>query len=58
VRTLGVDLASQPKKTAACEIEWGPDSATTSGPMVGMSDGDLLGLVARNDAVGIDAPFG
>ena len=58
MRTLGVDLASQPKKTAACEIAWGKGTATAGIPLLGMIDGDLLDLAAPCDVVGIDAAFG
>jgi len=58
VRTLGIDLASQPKKTAACAIAWEDGRATVSAPRLEMTDDDLLGLAAGSDAVGIDAPFG
>src|SRR5687768_2578387 len=68
MRTLGVDLASQAKKTAICEIAWHDGVATVSRVHVGVSDPEILkhalALDLANDgdsdgdAIGIDAPFG
>src|SRR5215207_8995480 len=56
--TLGIDLASQPLKTATCEIEWSDGCATPFPPVVGRTDQDILTQAGRCDAIGIDAPFG
>jgi len=60
--TLGVDLASQAKKTAACLIRWDRGSAHVECLRIGMEDPALLDLFARPntgpDKIGIDAPFG
>ncbi|MGH2694004.1 MAG: DUF429 domain-containing protein [Actinomycetota bacterium] len=56
--TLGVDLASQPSKTAACSIEWDGGRATVRDLLLGLTDDDLLALISRSDKVGIDSPFG
>ena len=56
--TLGVDLASQPKRTATCLIRWGRGSARVQALSLGASDADLLELFKRADKIGIDAPFG
>ena len=56
--TLGIDLSSQPKGTAACRIEWRKGGAVVRAPREGCTDADLDGLIAEADAVGIDAPFG
>lgn len=58
MRTLGVDLASQPAKTAACVVAWQAGRATAETPRLGLADGDLLTMAAGCEAVGIDAPFG
>lgn len=58
MRTLGIDLASQPTLTAACEIEWGERAATVSLVDVGVDDPRAIPLMRRADVVGIDAPFG
>ena len=54
--TAGIDLASQPARTAVCLIDW-------SGPRVVehrlvATDANLLALVAGADRTGIDAPLG
>lgn len=58
--SLGIDLASQPAKTAACTIVWSETEprATASCPVLGVTDADVLALAAGTDIVGIDAPFG
>lgn len=58
MKTLGVDLASQPVRTAACEVVWDGETATASEPLLNLDDDALLGLIASADKVGIDAPFG
>lgn len=58
MRTLGIDLASQSKKTAACEIEWNESAATVSLVEVGVDDRRAIRLMRGADVVGIDAPFG
>jgi hypothetical protein len=68
MRTLGVDLASQAKKTAICEIAWEDGVATVSNVDVGVTDPEIVVLArhlnlpkhgdSAGDAVGIDAPFG
>lgn len=56
--TLGIDLASDPKKTGVCLLDW-----RTARPVVrrtgGRGDDDeLRGLIRRADKVGIDVPLG
>jgi len=59
MRTLGVDLASQPDKTAVCIVEWHVEGrARIAEQQIGADDETVLALAARCDAVGIDAPFG
>lgn len=59
MRTLGIDLAARPERTAICMINWGDDgSVEVEIPKVGCDDRDLLAAMRRADAVGIDAPFG
>jgi uncharacterized protein DUF429 len=59
--SLGIDLASQNKNTAACVIEWHASTASAhlpvSGP-TGESIGWLIKLSREAHWVGIDAPFG
>ena len=60
VRTLGIDLASQPTNTAACLVEWGDSTRPprVHPPLKGLDDDALVALCEDVDAVGIDAPFG
>ena len=56
--TLGVDLASQPKRTASCLIRWSSTSALVEKLSLGATDADLHELFRRADEIGTDAPFG
>ena len=56
--TLGVDLASQPKRTTICLIRWDRGSARVETLSMGATDADLHELFGRADKIGIDAPFG
>ena len=56
--TLGVDLASQPKRTATCLIRWDRGSARVETLSLGATDADLHELFGHADKIGIDAPFG
>ena len=56
--TLGVDLASQPKRTGICLIRWDRGSARVETLSLGATDADLHELFRRADKIGIDAPFG
>lgn len=66
--TLGLDLAAQPKRTAACAIRWSADTAQVLFCCVGRHDGaalddeKLLDLMTATppqpSKVAIDAPFG
>src|SRR4051794_39783477 len=57
--TVGIDLAAQPEKTAACRLEWGNGgSAEVVIPDRRWDDKELGALCGQADAIGIDAPFG
>jgi predicted RNase H-like nuclease len=61
VLTLGVDLATEPRKTAACLISWPDDPGQR--PQVDLlrtnvTDDDILALADGATVVAIDAPFG
>ena len=56
--TLGVDLASQPKRTATCLLRWEHRSACVEALSMGATDSNLHELFGRADKIGIDAPFG
>ena len=55
MRTLGVDLAADPRKTAACLIDWSRLTVEVTTPA---TDEDLVGLVGSVDLTGIDVPLG
>lgn len=56
--TLGIDLASMPKDTAACLVRWKQGRASAETPRLGCTDADLDELIREADVIGIDAPFG
>lgn len=58
MRTLGIDLASADRATAACVIEWSGARARVHQVLDNLSDGDLVAMARDCDVVGIDAPFG
>jgi Protein of unknown function (DUF429) len=58
VRTLGIDLAAQDKKTASCAIQWDSGRALVEAPVVGGSGEDLMDAMQSADWIAIDAPFG
>lgn len=51
-------MSSQPKGTAVCAVTWEVDRAVTVTPCLGCDDEMLSEMIAKSDAVGIDAPFG
>lgn len=59
-KTLGVDLAAQPKKTAACVLSWDADAATVESLATGLDDPALLASVEQHapSKIAVDAPFG
>jgi predicted nuclease with RNAse H fold len=58
VITVGIDLASQAKGTAACAIEWAHGRARVVDVACGQDDDALLERIARADKAGLDVPFG
>ncbi len=58
MRTVGIDLSSQPAKTAACAIEWRSGAALVSKVIRGVDDERALSLMRTADKVGIDIPLG
>jgi predicted nuclease with RNAse H fold len=57
--TLGIDLSSQRKDTAACLIEWTTaGAAQISEPTTCCDDSKLHELIRQAKVVGIDAPLG
>ena len=58
MRTVGVDLAAQPKHTAVAVIEWGAGRAHVVDIEVPADDDTVLRQSERADKVGIDCPLG
>ncbi|AUI50990.1 DUF429 domain-containing protein [Arthrobacter crystallopoietes] len=58
MKTLGIDLAADPKKTAAAVLDWTPDAARLTHLSLGVTDEDIVALFAGADATGIDCPVG
>ncbi len=58
MKTLGIDLASDPAGTAGCLVDWSRGGAEVEELWVGADDDLLLEAHARADVTGIDAPFG
>lgn len=58
MRTVGIDLAAEPAKTAVATIDWGERSARVVALRLGAADDDLVRAVLGADRSGIDAPFG
>ncbi len=58
VRTVGVDLAAEPAKTAVAVVDWTPGRAVVTALTVGMDDAAVLSASTGADRIGVDAPFG
>ncbi|MFC5125394.1 DUF429 domain-containing protein [Pseudoclavibacter helvolus] len=58
VKTVGVDLAAEPTRTALAGIEWGADGARLSNLQLGTSDPEIIELAEDAVSVGIDCAFG
>ena len=58
VRTLGVDLAAEPTKSALAVLRWRSGRAEVERITLGATDSDIVAAAAGCDRVGIDAPFG
>lgn len=59
MNTLGIDLSSQKKNTAACRIDWAHDNAAlVELPILECDDEMLDEQISVSEVIGIDAPFG
>ncbi len=59
MRTVGIDLASQDDRTAACVIDWQADAGLVTRLVpTRVSDTDIVDLALAADKVGVDVPFG
>lgn len=57
--TISIDMASQPKRTAGCRLEWSRGGATVAWVETNCDDRRLSALIdERADKIGIDAPLG
>jgi len=58
METLGIDLASDPGRTALCAIRWERGAARVTALRGRGADDELLAAHAAADVTGIDSPFG
>ena len=59
MRILGIDLATEPKKTGVVRLEVADDGSAVARRVDGRPDDDALARWARNvDVIGVDAPLG
>jgi len=58
LRILGIDLASDPKRTAACVLDWSGAVASLRELLVRVDDETAVALAKDADVVAIDAPLG
>jgi predicted nuclease with RNAse H fold len=58
VKTLGIDLAADPKRTAAAVIEWRKGQAQLVHLTLGVTDETVVELFGASDVTGIDCPLG
>ena len=58
MRTVGVDLAAEPAKTAVAVIDWAAGEATVTSLTIGASDEQILRMATGAERIGVDAPFG
>lgn len=58
MRTVGVDLAAEPLRTAVAVLRWEAGGATLDDLVLGADDDALADRIEAADKSGIDAPFG
>ena len=58
MRTVGVDLAAEPTRTALAIVEWGEGIARLTHLQLGTRDDEIVELSAGATSVGIDCAFG
>jgi predicted nuclease with RNAse H fold len=58
VITAGVDLATEPERTALATIDWSAGAAAVREVSVGVTDAEILSAVRDVDKLGIDCPLG
>lgn len=55
---LGIDLAAQSRRTAACMLQCSDGVITADTPRAGLYDDGLLALREQASWIGVDAPIG
>jgi predicted nuclease with RNAse H fold len=58
MRTAGIDLSSQDRKTATCVMSWGEGRGTIESLHLDVSDTEIVAMIGDVDKVGIDVPLG
>ena len=58
MRTLGIDLASAPRRTGLCRLDWRSGGARLVELTVGADDERIIAAHKGADVTGIDSPFG
>jgi predicted nuclease with RNAse H fold len=58
VRTVGVDLAASPKKSAIAVVDWSAGHAVVEQLVLDQSDAQIVGHIMAADKAGIDCPLG
>lgn len=58
MRTVGVDLATEPRRTGVCVVTWTDGRAAAEFPTSLADDDGLLRVMGDADKVGVDCPFG
>ena len=56
--TVGIDLASQTTRTAACVLDWSEGTAAVARLTLGVTDDDILALISVATKAGLDVPLG
>jgi predicted nuclease with RNAse H fold len=58
VRTVGVDLAASPKKSAVAVVDWSAGRAVVEQLALDQGDAQIVGHIRAADKAGIDCPLG
>ncbi|MFC7451425.1 DUF429 domain-containing protein [Rhodococcus daqingensis] len=58
MRTVGVDLAAEPRKTAVAVIAWSGGAARVENLWLGVGNAEIVEAVRGSERTGIDSPFG
>jgi predicted nuclease with RNAse H fold len=58
MRTVGIDLAAEPKHTGVAWIDWEPGCATVTNLICGADDRVILDAISHAGKAGIDCPLG